>query len=80
MMSKNITSNNPFSRQCNIRSGSGPIYNKFCPPTNATNNTSSGRAKKEPCFGPYDNIVNFVWVVDLSNGNHLAYVDCDYVD
>jgi hypothetical protein len=75
-----ITSNKPFSRQCSIRSGSGPIYNKFCPPTDSVNNVVSSRQKKEPCFGNYDNNVNYVWVIDLTNGNHLAYVDCDYVD
>lgn len=74
-----VTSNRPFSRQCNIRSGTGPVYNKFCPPTDANNNAIKGKKKKDPCFGPYDNLVNYVWVVDVTNGNHLAYVDCDYV-
>jgi len=74
-----VTSNKPFSRQCNVRSGAGPIYSKFCPPTDAKNNVGRGGTQKEPCFGPYDNLVNYVWQIDLSNGNHLAYVDCDYV-
>lgn len=74
-----VTSNKPFSGQRNIRAGAGPVYNKFYPPTDAKNNTGRGRIQKEPCFGPYDNLVNYVWEVDTSNGNHLAYVDCDYV-
>jgi hypothetical protein len=75
-----VTSNKPFSRQCNVRSGSGPIYNKFCPPVDVNNDIFKGRTKKVNCFGPYDNLVGYVWEIDLSNGNHLAYVDCDYVD
>lgn len=75
-----VTSNKPFSRQCNVRSGAGPVYYKFCPPTNTRNNVGRGVTRKTPCFGSYDNLVNYVWEVDTSNGNHLAYVDCDYVD
>lgn len=77
-----ITSNKPFSRQCNIRQGSGPVYTKFCEPPNVRNNvTRSGTVgrKKEPCFGPYDNLVKYVFEVDTSTGNRLGYVDCDYV-
>lgn len=79
-MKNKVVSNNPFSKQCNVRAGAGPIYSKFCAPTDAANNAKSGKSKKEPCFGPYDNSVGYVWIVDLNNGNHLAYVDCDYVD
>lgn len=80
-MSNRITSNRPFSNKCNLRAGTGPVYNKFCPPSNTS--TGGGRTTKiikEPCFGPYDNVVNYVYQIDTSNGNHLAYVDCDYVE
>lgn len=75
-----INSNKPFKGKPNIRAGAGPVYNKFKPLTNVPNNKVRGTiVVKEPCFGPYDNLVNYVWEPDLSNGNHLAYVECDYV-
>lgn len=79
-MANKVSSNNPFKRQCNLRAGTGPVYVRSCPPTNTANNQSRGTfVKKESCFGQYDNLVNYVWEVDVTNGNHLAYVDCDYV-
>jgi hypothetical protein len=77
-MSKRVNSNKPFGGQCNINSTAGPVYSKFCPPVNVADNTVKNN-RKNPCFGPYDNLTNYVWEVDLTNGNHLAYVDCDYV-
>lgn len=80
-MAKEITSNKPFGRQCNLRAGAGPVYNKFCPPTNTQDGGDRGiNINKIPCFGQYDNVVNYVYQIDLSNGNHIAYVDCDYVE
>jgi hypothetical protein len=79
-MSKRINSNNPFKGKNNIRAGAGPVYNKFKPtPTILNNGSRSTTPPQSPCFGEYDNTVNYVWEIDLTNGNHLAYVDCDYV-
>lgn len=77
-----VVSNKPFSKQCNVRAGGGPVYSKFCPPTNTKNGISRGRGRIQiiPCFGPYDNLVGYVYETDLTNANNLAYVDCDYVD
>jgi len=79
-MANKISSKSPFKGKPNLRTGAGPVYNKFITPPNVANNKSRGTIlKQEPCFGPYDNLVNYVWEVDVTNGNHLAYVDCDYV-
>jgi hypothetical protein len=79
-MSNKITSKSPFKGRPNRRAGAGPIYNTFTPqPMVSSGKTTKKNNLKSPCFGPYDNLTNYVWVVDLSNGNNLAYVDCDYV-
>ena len=81
---KKVNSNKPFNNRCNLRAGAGPIYNKFCPTPNNPNGskTKGGDYKgvKLPCSQLYDNLVNYVWEIDLSNGEHLSYVECDYVD
>lgn len=75
-----VVSNTPFNRQCNVRKGAGPVYYKFCPPEQTADNRSKTRpSTKVPCFGEYDNLVSYVFEIDLT-GNHLAYVDCDYVE
>jgi hypothetical protein len=79
-MANKITSKSPFKGKPNRRAGTGPVYNKFnTPPRISSGRVKTNTLEKEPCFGPYDNITNYVWVIDVSNGNHLAYVDCDYV-
>jgi hypothetical protein len=85
MSKKQFSSNKPFAGQCNIRAGAGTIKYKWCPPDNGARGGGITRAgvvksKQSPCFGEYDNLVSYVWEVDINNGNHLAYVDCDYVD
>ena len=40
-----ISSNKPFNRQCNVRKGAGPVYNKFCPPTDRANNNNKVNVK-----------------------------------
>ena len=79
-MANKVSSQSPFKGKPNRRAGAGPVYNKFnTPPNVANDNKRKNIPQKEPCFGPYDNTTNYVWEVDVSNGNHLAYVDCDYV-
>ncbi len=79
-MANNITSKSPFKGKPNRRAGSGPVYNRFnTPPKLASGRGGQKLVAPPPCFGQYDNVTNYVWEVDLENGNHLAYVDCDYV-
>lgn len=74
-----ITSNNPFSKRPNIRKGAGPVYNKFKPQKVDTQKNQKVESKLPPCSGEFDNLVAYVYEIDLS-GNHLGYVDCDYVE
>lgn len=76
-----IYSNKAFRRQCAVRKGGGPTYNRFCPPKSKSNdNVIIKNPEKSSCSGPYDNLISYVFEIDLSNGSHLAYVDCDYVE
>ena len=78
-MANKISSNSPFKGKPNIRAGAGPVYIS----TRLLPYVPSGKLRnhkdKPDCSGPYDNLVNYVWEVDTSNGYHIAYVDCDYV-
>lgn len=79
-MARKYCSNKPFKNKPNVRPGAGTIRYTW----NAPERTPPGKRTKsstyEPCNGPYDNLVSYVWEIDTSNGQHLAYVDCDYVD
>ena len=75
-----VSSNNPFSNKPSVRKGAGPVYNTIKNQPNVRKNSKKAREVKEPCFGPYDNLVKYVFEVDTETGNRLAYVDCDYVD
>jgi|TARA_R110000803_G_scaffold130962_2_gene198200 hypothetical protein len=80
-MARQISSNNPFKGKPNVRAGAGTVRYTWNPPVNtAPGNSRNQNTTLSPCSGPYDNLVRYVFDVDLSNGNHLAYVDCDYVD
>jgi len=71
-----ISSNNPFSNQPNVRRGSGPVYYKWkAPPFE-----KSGQKIKQEivCNGKVDNVVTYVYN-ELPNGDHSTYVFCDYV-
>ncbi len=75
-----VISNKPFSKQCNVRRGAGPVYNKFCPPNQDSQILNKRKESKlSLCSGEYDNLVSYVFEIQ-TNGNHLAYVDCDYVE
>jgi hypothetical protein len=77
---KKIVSNKPFSGKNSLRAGAGPVYLRIKPTERISSNTENVKVKKVLCFGIYDNLVGYVWEVDLTNGNHIAYVDCDYVE
>lgn len=78
MASRNITQLNPFQGQPNVRRGAGPENYKWKPLP------FEKRGKTEPkknivCNNVIDNVVTYVYDI-LPNGNHLAYVFCDYVE
>ncbi|NIQ15673.1 MAG: hypothetical protein GTO02_15120 [Candidatus Dadabacteria bacterium] len=76
MARPNVSSNKAFRKQANIRRGAGPIHNKFInQPFNKRKDKQAGRVG---CDGVIDNNVTYVYNI-LPDGNHLAYVDCDYV-
>lgn len=77
---KRIVTNKPFSGRGNIRAGAGPVYLRIKSTERISSNTTATKVKKVLCFGIYDNLVGYVWETDLTNGNHIAYVDCDYVE
>jgi len=81
-MANRVSSKSPFKGRPNRRAGTGPVFNSFLTPSPVPSGRTERRKtipEENPCFGPYDNTTNYVWEVDVSNGNHLAYVDCDYV-
>jgi hypothetical protein len=82
-MARQYSSNKPFKNRPNVRPGAGTIRYSWNPtPRQAPNigTNSTRNSTYEPCSGPYDNIVSYVWEIDTSNGQHTAYVDCDYVE
>ena len=80
-MARQFSSNKPFRGKPNSRPGAGTIrYTWKQPERTSPNNNRVKTTTYNPCNGPYDNLVGYVWEVDTSNGQHLAYVDCDYVD
>lgn len=79
-MKKKYYSNKPFKDRPNARPSAGIMRYTWNPtPRQAPSNSRSTRVGPNPCSGPYDNLVGYVWQIDTSNGQHLAYVDCDYV-
>jgi hypothetical protein len=81
-MSRQYSSNNPFKGRPNNRPGAGTLrYTWKVPPReNPTSGSNSTKKSQfDDCYGPYDNSVSYVYEIDTSNGNRLAYVDCDYV-
>lgn len=73
------------NKQFKVQKGAGPVYtyNKSRPvPENLnTNQTVKNKFNKEYvlCQGEIDNVVQYVYE-NGSTGDHLGYVDCDYVE
>ena len=73
-------SNKAFRNSRNVRSMAGSI--KY------TWNPIPSERRKKPTRGPVvcdnatpiDNVVTYVYDIDPITGDHIAYVDCDYVD
>lgn len=80
-MAKRYSSQSPFKGKPNARPSGGTVrYSWKSPEKTAPSNNRTKSSTYTLCNGPYDNLVSYVWEVDVSNGQHLAYVDCDYVD
>lgn len=78
MANKNISQNNPFQGQPNVRRGAGPMNYKWKPlPFQKTSNLTP--KSNVICNNVIDNVTTYVYDV-LPDGNHLAYVYCDYVE
>jgi hypothetical protein len=61
----------------NVRRGSGPVYYSWSPlPFQKGGNNKVQKSVK--CDNQIDNVVTYVYQ-QLPNGDHLAYVYCDYV-
>jgi hypothetical protein len=77
-MANKISSQSPFKGQPNVRRGAGPLNYKW----NATPFQKNSRVQQKQtnvkCDNVIDNITTYVYDV-LPDGNHLAYVYCDYV-
>jgi len=79
-----ISQNKPFNNQPNIRKGAGPLNYKWSAlpfekkgrGRGGENNTVQPSNVK--CDNIIDNVTTYVYNV-LPNGDHLAYVYCDYV-
>jgi len=71
-----MATENPFKNQPNVRRGSGPVYYTWKPQQFQKQNNIQQRVIG--CDNRIDNIVTYVYK-ELPNGDHLAYVFCDYV-
>jgi hypothetical protein len=74
--STRISQNKPFPNSKNVRRGAGPMSYQWSPtPFQKKSETQKGLIG---CNGYIDNITTYVYNI-LNNGDHLAYVNCDYV-
>lgn len=79
MASRKISQNNPFQGQPNVRRGAGPQTYKWKPLPFQKNGKSPKKQNAVVCDNVIDSVTTYVYDV-LPNGNHLAYVYCDYVE
>ncbi|MFN7656395.1 MAG: hypothetical protein ACK5OW_01240 [bacterium] len=77
---RNISQNQPFKGQPNMRRGAGPVYYKWKPLPFEKGGNLKQTGLKLICDNVVDNITTYVYDIDPANGNHLAYVNCDYVE
>jgi hypothetical protein len=77
---RRISQNKPFDGKPNVRSGSGPVYYTWKPLPFEKGGKPKQGGRVPTCNNIIDNVVTYVYDIDLSNGNHIAYVYCDYVE
>jgi hypothetical protein len=69
-----------FNKQFKVQKGAGPVYNYNRPlPNQKSTNKDQFVKKFVLCEGDIDNLVKYVWEFGTT-GDHLGYVDCDYVE
>jgi len=81
-MAKKISSNKPFQKNKYVRAGAGSLKYSWKPIKGDKKSTPISSLIGCDENNGYDNTVMYVFEVVLTNpgyGNHLAYVDCDYV-
>ena len=81
MARTNISQNKPFNGQPNVRRGAGPVSYQWSalPFSKSGTKDSALQSRLQPtCNNVIDNIVTYVYNI-LPDGNHSAYVNCDYV-
>jgi hypothetical protein len=84
-MAKRFSSTRSKRSGKNLRKGGGPLHYSWKPlPMEKNKNGKDGYDRLQSnslqgCNGPIDNIVTYVFEI-LPDGNHEAYVDCDYVE
>jgi len=77
MANRNISSQSPFKGQPNVRRGAGPLNYKWNPtPFQKPGRTTPRSSVK--CDNVIDNVTTYVYDI-APDGNHIAYVYCDYV-
>lgn len=78
MANRNISQSNPFQGKPNVRRGAGPQNYKWKALPFQKNGNLTPKSNIV-CNNVIDNVVTYVYNV-LPDGNHLAYVYCDYVE
>jgi len=73
-----ISQNKPFNCAPNYRRSAGPISYSWCPTEFEKKGGRSNNRSRITCQDQIDNIVTYVYNI-LPDGNHSAYVTCDYV-
>jgi hypothetical protein len=75
-----VTSNKAFKTQKKVRSMAGPVKYSWTPTPSEKRKKPTLRVPFCDNRTPFDDVVTYVYEIDPSNGRHIAYVDCDYVD
>lgn len=76
-----ISSNKSFRGSKKVRAMAGPIKYTWNPiPSEKLNKSYTRGIQTCDNSTPYDNVVTYVYDIDPITGDHIAYVDCDYVE
>jgi hypothetical protein len=80
MAKKRVSSNKAFRNSKRVKKGAGPVYLTARElPTEKKKNSGGFIETRVGCSGAIDNDVKYVYEI-AGDGNHLGYVDCDYVE
>jgi hypothetical protein len=81
MAKKRVSSNKAFRNSKKVKKGAGPVYltTKGLPTEKKKNSGGFLTTDRVGCGGAFDNNVKYVYEIN-TDGNHLAYVDCEYVE